>query len=135
MPAPRDAVEPAVLPPVRDAEETAVLPPVRGADPADRVPPGPVPRRAAARGTSDDGGNERTRELPQIDPATGKERPRPRSEWAEETPLDDLPTLADELLGPREDEDDNPRGGRRRWRRRTGLPAPLSCRRRELAAP
>ncbi|WP_438287915.1 hypothetical protein [Streptomyces niveus] len=58
-------------------------------------------------------GDDRTRELPQIDP----ERPaRRRSDWAEETPLDDLPTLADELLGPHDDDDDaaggRARGGR-----------------------
>jgi dTMP kinase len=62
---------------------------------------------------------DRTRELPQVD-ETGAPRRRPRPDWAEETPLDDLPTLADELLGPREDEDDwdeghgQGRGGRRR---------------------
>ncbi|MET4924609.1 dTMP kinase [Streptomyces sp. PSRA5] len=119
--------ETAVLPPVRDVpdapqarpvdravDETAVLPPVRDADPADRVPPGyfrddeqgsvPVPPASA--------GNDRTREMPRVDP----ERPaRRRSDWAEETPLDDLPTLADELLGPHDDDDDTTgraRGGR-----------------------
>jgi dTMP kinase len=31
------------------------------------------------------------------------DRPRrSRPEWAEETPLDDVPSLADELLGPRD---------------------------------
>ncbi|WP_405600486.1 dTMP kinase [Streptomyces sp. NBC_01410] len=87
---PADADETAVLPPVRDADETAVLPPVRDA--------------GAAR-------DERTRELPQVDPSSG--RPRRRSDWAEETPLDDLPTLADELLGPHEDDEN---GGSRRRR-------------------
>ncbi|MFF4605908.1 dTMP kinase [Streptomyces sp. NPDC001339] len=121
------ADETAVLPPVRDprrasggsdAEETAVLPPVRADDPADRVPPwmfreenpnGAAPGAPAAA----DSGIERTRELPQIDPATGRpvESPQPpqrgrrRPDWAEETPLDDLPTLADELLGPHPDEE------------------------------
>ncbi|MFD1660123.1 dTMP kinase [Streptomyces caeni] len=118
--------ETAVLPPVRvgesesettaklprpserqpTADETAVLPPVRdggAGDPADRVPPGffrderPAPRP--------DGAEDRTRELPRMDPQ-GRPRSRPRPDWAEETPLDDLPTLADELLGPRDDEDD-----------------------------
>jgi dTMP kinase len=126
---PRGAAdETAVLPPVVPgaADETAVLPPVRdggAGDPADRVPPGyfrdeyPAPRP--------DGAEDRTRELPQLDPE-GRPRRRPRPEWAEETPLDDLPTLADELLGPREDrqgheerhEDDDWGGGRRRGRRR-----------------
>ncbi|MET9362200.1 dTMP kinase [Streptomyces sp. NPDC006632] len=130
------ADETTVLPAV-SADETAVLPPVRGADPADRVPRGlfrdehDAGHQDAGRGASGsggtgdgrghtgsggDGGNERTRELPQIDPVTGQERPRRRSDWAEETPLDDLPTLADELLGPHDgDEDDN---GARRGRRR-----------------
>ncbi|MGW0613434.1 dTMP kinase [Streptomyces sp. NPDC002788] len=104
--------ETAVLPPVRpaDAEETAVLPPVRGDEAADRVPPryfredAPAPRP--------DGTEDRTRELPQVD-AEGAPRRR-RSDWAEETPLDDLPSLADELLGPHEDEPDE--GGGRRGR-------------------
>ncbi|MEV6788044.1 dTMP kinase, partial [Streptomyces sp. NPDC051098] len=97
VPPVRDADETAVIPPVRDADETAVLPPVRGQEPVqDREP-------------VQESGSDRTRELPQVDPATG--RPRRRSDWAEETPLDDLPTLADELLGPH-DEDDNGRRGR-----------------------
>ncbi|WP_369377409.1 dTMP kinase [Streptomyces sp. cg36] len=134
---PADADETTVLPAVRDVDETAVLPPVRPARDgagtsaaqlpvrdADRFPPGIFrdeetghPERA----------NERTRELPQVDPAAlrpGAEpspepddargrRPRRRSDWAEETPLDDLPTLADELLGPHADEDEDRRGRRR----------------------
>ncbi|MEG8276637.1 dTMP kinase [Streptomyces sp. AHA2] len=106
---PEDPEDTAVLPPVRpDAEETAVLPPVRGDGPEDRVPPGYF-RDEAAR---PDGGEDRTRELPQVDPE-GAPRRR-RSDWAEETPLDDLPSLADELLGPREDEPDEGRGRRGR---------------------
>ncbi|MFD4415942.1 dTMP kinase [Streptomyces sp. NPDC058476] len=127
--------ETAILPPVVPgaADETAVLPPVRdrgagrsagaattggapggppGGDPADRVPPGFFrDERAEPR---PDGSGDRTRELPQVDEA-GTPRRRPRSDWAEETPLDDLPTLADELLGPREDDDwDEGQSGRRR---------------------
>ncbi|MFD9329030.1 dTMP kinase [Streptomyces sp. NPDC060065] len=107
----RAADETAVLPPVTSgaADETAVLPPVRDAgagksasDPSDRVPPGYFRDERAAQGSEDSG--DRTRELPQVD-AEGTPRRRPRSDWAEETPLDDLPTLADELLGPREDDD------------------------------
>ncbi|MEU0397401.1 dTMP kinase [Streptomyces sp. NPDC006208] len=109
-----DEAETTVLPPVRDsgapaaADETAVLPPVRdaaapGDNPADRVPPGIF---------RDEPPNDSTRELPQVAPDTG--RPRRRSDWAEETPLDDLPTLADELLGPRTDGDEDDRRGRRR---------------------
>ncbi|GGU29816.1 dTMP kinase [Streptomyces lavendofoliae] len=106
------ADETAVLPPVRDtrpagapadAEETAVLPPVRDAGVADRVPPGFFRDEEPAP--------ERTRELPQVDE---QGRPRRRSDWAEETPLDDLPTLADELLGPHDDEDRGRGGGPRR---------------------
>ncbi|MEU8758572.1 dTMP kinase [Streptomyces sp. NPDC048659] len=82
-------------------ERTAVLPTVRDAAPADRVPQDFF-RDADAAGSED-----RTRELPQLDE---NGRPKRRSDWAEETPLDDLPTLADELLGPHDDE----RGGERR---------------------
>lgn len=68
-------------------------------NPADRVPPG----------IFRDSGNDATRELPLL-AEDGRPR-RPRSDWAEETPLDDLPTLADELLGShRDDEDDQGRG-------------------------
>jgi dTMP kinase len=137
------ADETAVLPPVAPgaagpADETAVLPPVRRDDPADRVPPGyfrdehrdghqdeyrdrrqDEHRDGGADGSG--GGNDRTRELPQVDPGAVDAGPaadrargrRRRSDWAEETPLDDLPTLADELLGPHADDpDDEDRGGR-----------------------
>ncbi|MFI9755063.1 dTMP kinase [Streptomyces collinus] len=109
---PGDAEETAVLPPVRpeDAEETAVLPPVRGDEPADRVPPGYFRKDAPA--ARPDGTEDRTREMPQVDP-DGTPRRR-RSDWAEETPLDDLPSLADELLGPHDDEPDDRRGRRGR---------------------
>jgi dTMP kinase len=119
------------VPPAGDADETAVLPPVRdegpvrepGGDPADRVPPGFFrdERPSAAR---PDGSDDRTRELPQVRPE-GAARRRPRPDWAEETPLDDLPTLADELLGPRGDDEERDEGwggdggdGRGRGRRR-----------------
>ncbi|MEU1476105.1 dTMP kinase [Streptomyces sp. NPDC005760] len=99
---PGAADETAVLPPVPPgaADETAVLPPVSGDGPADRVPPGYFRDE------------ERTRELPQVD-EQGTPRRRARSDWAEETPLDDLPSLADELLGPH---DDGYGDGRRRGR-------------------
>ncbi|GCD44022.1 dTMP kinase [Streptomyces paromomycinus] len=139
--APGAADETAVLPPVRpeadhgwqEREEAR-----RGDDPADRVPEWMFRKehdgRTGERGTSGRPGGhgasnasnasnasgvsgvERTRELPQIDPATGEPAqpaPRRRPAWAEETPLDDLPTLADELLGPREDEDEQQGRGRR----------------------
>ncbi|MER6982359.1 dTMP kinase, partial [Streptomyces carpinensis] len=100
---------------------------LRGGDIEDRVPPGFFrdERPAAAR---PDGSDDRTRELPQVE-AEDVPRRRPRPDWAEETPLDDLPTLADELLGPHEyqdggeagEEHDDGRGnGRGRGRGRRG---------------
>lgn len=115
-PAPAGAAdETAVLPPVRGGsteDETAVLPAVSAEQPDDRVPPGYFRDERAAR---PDGTEDSTRELPQID-ETGAPRQRPRSDWAEETPLDDLPSLADELLGPHRDDDSDE--GRGRGRRR-----------------
>ncbi|MFJ2719045.1 dTMP kinase [Streptomyces sp. NPDC087437] len=115
------ADETAVLPafPPGAADETAVLPPVRGEDPTDRVPPGLFRDERGERSPAPrpDQGDDRTRELPRVD-AEAVARRRPRPDWAEETPLDDLPTLADELLGPREDgkgfgDGDDGRGRRR----------------------
>ncbi|SFL50895.1 dTMP kinase [Streptomyces pini] len=130
-----EAEETTVLPKVSpDAEETVVLPqqapPASPAGPAaapgdettrlPRVAPGEQTPSWSLRkdepGTEPPSappaaGEERTRELPQVDEAG---RPRRRPEWAEETPMDDLPTLADELLGPHqeftEDEEDGRRG-------------------------
>ncbi|MEU9396129.1 dTMP kinase [Streptomyces sp. NPDC048324] len=116
---PGAADETAVLPPVAPgaADETAVLPPVRGEDPSDRVPQGYF-RDEPAGPARPDGTEDRTREMPQLD-AEGAPRRRARSDWAEETPLDDLPTLADELLGPHQDGHDDDAGrGRRRGRGR-----------------
>ncbi|MEW2449075.1 dTMP kinase [Streptomyces parvulus] len=114
--APRDADETAVLPPVAPgaADETAVLPAVRDDDPADRVPPGYFREDGSDDGAADRGheSQDRTRELPRIDPDEAPPRRR-RSDWAEETPLDDLPSLADELLGPHDDEDGRDDAGRR----------------------
>ncbi|WP_175409055.1 dTMP kinase [Streptomyces sp. TRM64462] len=97
-----------------DVEETAVLPPVREEGPADRVPPGFFRDEApAAAGEAEQSGaNDRTRELPQVDEGGRPRRNRP--DWAEETPLDDLPTLADELLGQYDEDDDHRGGGGRR---------------------
>ncbi|MFG2514792.1 dTMP kinase [Streptomyces sp. NPDC048584] len=113
---PGAADETAVLPPVPPgaADDTAVLPPVRGdaQGPADRrVPSGYF------RDERPEAPDDRTRELPQIDPEDAA-RHRPRPDWAEETPLDDLPTLADELLGSRDGEDEDDEGHGRRGRRR-----------------
>lgn len=124
------ADETAVLPPVGAADETAVLPPVRdgapgpGDDPADRVPRGFF--RDERTGAGPDGSEDRTREMPQLDAdhGAGAEAParreRPRPDWAEETPLDDLPSLADELLGSYDEQgtdSDDDRGRRGRGRR------------------
>ncbi|MEV6397226.1 dTMP kinase [Streptomyces sp. NPDC051907] len=128
LPPVRDADETAVLPPVRDADETAVLPPVRDADETAVLPPvredggsagrarnagesGNATRSGSAgnAGNAGNAGDDRTREIPQA-----SDRPRRRSDWAEETPLDDLPTLADELLGPREGDEDAEDDRRRR---------------------
>ncbi|MFF4566202.1 dTMP kinase [Streptomyces sp. NPDC001435] len=114
------ADETAVLPPVAPgaADETAVLPPVRGEDPAQRMPQGFFRDERSAAGPA--APDDRTRELPQVD-EDGVARRRPRSDWAEETPLDDLPTLADELLGSYEDDGyDEDQGGRGRGRGRRG---------------
>ncbi|WP_107489440.1 dTMP kinase, partial [Streptomyces sp. rh34] len=105
----------------RDADETAVLPPVSADQPSDRVPQGFFRDESPASSPAESE-NERTRELPQVeDPNAGEtpdrqqgRRTRPRPDWAEETPLDDLPTLADELLGGHED--DGPAGRGRRPR-------------------
>ncbi|MFG3152196.1 dTMP kinase [Streptomyces sp. NPDC048219] len=121
---PRAADETAVLPPVTPgaADDTAVLPPVRGDDPADRVPPGYFREEEGPAGSDASGERQEiTRELPRVDPGQAPPRRR-RSDWAEETPLDDLPSLADELLGPRDDDRDEGRdgdgGGRGRGRGR-----------------
>ncbi|WP_030378628.1 MULTISPECIES: dTMP kinase [unclassified Streptomyces] len=126
---PGAADETAVLPPVRDDGDEGDYGDEaddRGEDPADRVPPGYFRDEddgRDGRGESDrgerteprpDGREDRTRELPQVPaedapPRRGR-RTRRRPDWAEETPLDDLPTLADELLGPRDDEENGRRG-------------------------
>ncbi|MGW2475321.1 dTMP kinase [Streptomyces sp. NPDC001665] len=115
-PWPSDQDETTVIPKFSDdSEETTVLPAVPASDPADRVPRGIF--RDERQPESD---NERTRELPQItDPHAQQQRPRrPRPDWAEETPLDDLPSLADELLGGYDDEGPESSGGRGRRPRR-----------------
>ncbi|MCX4771638.1 dTMP kinase [Streptomyces sp. NBC_01260] len=117
--------ETTVLPPVRDAGRESV----RDADPADRVPRG-IFRDEHPAGSVPERENERTRELPQVtDPhapqqpapdqqeRSGRPSRRPRPDWAEETPLDDLPTLADELLGDHDDEGPASSGRGRRPRR------------------
>lgn len=127
----QNSEETAVLPqppvPPGAADETAMLPPVPDAGPAnapaDRLPHGifrdepPRDRPRSPAQSPRRSPDDETRELPQVDPEPTPPRrgSRPRPDWAEETPLDDLPTLADELLGPRDDEDgrDGKRHGRR----------------------
>ncbi|MEV5203786.1 dTMP kinase [Streptomyces sp. NPDC053720] len=101
------------------ADETTVLPPVRDTDPADRIPRGMF-RDERPAASAPEGENERTRELPQVGGWEGRQHSehqersgrRPRPDWAEETPLDDLPTLADELLGDHHDQQDDGGQGR-----------------------
>ncbi|MEU9974045.1 dTMP kinase [Streptomyces sp. NPDC051014] len=123
---PGAADETAVLPAVGAADETAVLPAVRDeaappADsPADRMPSGFFrDERTDGAAGNPDGSEGRTRELPQVDEGTGR-RQRPRPDWAEETPLDDLPSLADELLGSSYEEEEFDEGRGRRGRGRRG---------------
>ncbi|MBW1598010.1 dTMP kinase [Streptomyces sp. JJ38] len=91
--------------------ETQVLPQV--SDDAAPGGSGSGARGGAPRGSDPD---DVTRELPlrpdapaasEAPPAPpaseSADRARPRPAWAEETPMDDLPTLADELLGPYEE--------------------------------
>ncbi|MFD8145116.1 dTMP kinase [Streptomyces sp. NPDC059708] len=114
----------------RASDETAVLPAVRpdGRAPGERTRPAERPTAPHTQeppadrvppGIFRDSGNDVTRELPVFD-EDGRPRRAP-SDWAETTPMDDLPSLADELLGPhRDDRDDRGDGdggaGRRRRR-------------------
>ncbi|WP_435192576.1 dTMP kinase [Streptomyces sp. NRRL F-5630] len=94
--------ETTVLPQYREPGASAPggAPQAPADNPADRVPPGFFRDERPGRPPAGLGPDDRTRELPQVD-ETGAPRHRPRPAWAEETPLDDLPTLADELLGAR----------------------------------
>ncbi|MFJ9079132.1 dTMP kinase [Streptomyces sp. NPDC102278] len=143
---PDDVTQTVPVPKVDPAAGASVLPPVRETGPADgpaRSAPAPSGRTPSAsrpttrrpqespadrvpsdifrdtgnrgRGANADREDDVTRELPVVDD-DGRPRRTP-SDWAEATPMDDLPTLADELLGPRpreRDEDDEDGRGRRR---------------------
>ncbi|RKT05425.1 dTMP kinase [Streptomyces sp. 3211.6] len=120
----------------RPSDETAVMPAVRPEGQAPAAPDGrtrPAERPTAPHtqeppadrvppGIFRDSANDVTRELPAFD-EDGRPRRAP-SDWAEATPMDDLPSLVDELLGPRPDGRDarddqgdaDGRGGRRRRR-------------------
>ncbi|WP_103501994.1 MULTISPECIES: dTMP kinase [unclassified Streptomyces] len=118
-----DDDETAVIPAVGSDDETAVIPAVGSDDETAVIPAvgeGDSGRdsgrdRGRGRDASRTADVEETAQLPQIDEASLPPR-RDRPQWAEETPLDDLPTLADELLGPRDyDEDgkdDDGKGGK-----------------------
>lgn len=101
-----------------DSERTAELP-RPGADPADNEETAVLPRPAPDDETAvlpRPGAVGDTRSMPRIPGDTGGDHDlRPRPDWAEETPLDDVPTLADELLGPHrtDDEEDGGRGPHR----------------------
>ncbi|WP_280688676.1 dTMP kinase [Kitasatospora sp. GAS204B] len=107
-------------------ERTAVLPKAVPSGPPPvlpaekRVPPGLWRPEAAPV--------DPTRELPTVaaDEPTRVQRPA-RPSWAEETPMDDLPTLTDSLLGSRDEwarwedtgpEDGEPGGGKGRRKRK-----------------
>ncbi|WP_329134756.1 dTMP kinase [Streptomyces sp. NBC_01476] len=97
-PGPDSSETTTVMPPVTPkTDDTDAPPPARDGDssPVDRVPDW------LFRPEQPEG--DRTRELPAVQQPPAQ--PRPRPVWAEETPLDDLPTLADELLGPHSDDD------------------------------
>ncbi|WP_049576822.1 dTMP kinase [Streptomyces sp. SBT349] len=76
------------LPPNPDNEQTAIIPRGEGPETSDQTRP--LPRLSEEEAA-----------------AHAAQRSR-RPEWAEETPLDDVPTLADELLGPHRDENAGP---------------------------
>ncbi|MFB7376064.1 dTMP kinase [Kitasatospora purpeofusca] len=114
------ADETAVLPriPADEPDRTAVLPRVEPGRPGGQVPSGPAPQGqvppglwrdarpgSPARPAPADRPVDSTRELPVVDPQQEQPAadPRPRPDWAEETPLDDLPSLTDTLLGTREE--------------------------------
>ncbi|MFI2607372.1 dTMP kinase [Kitasatospora sp. NPDC018619] len=115
--------ETAKLPVVPAVDETAVLPRI----PADadrtevlpRIEPGRAGGPTEGRTDGRPGGRpaqepgrepvDGTRELPVVGAEPGAERARP--EWAEETPLDDLPSLTDTLLGSHDEWSHWERGG------------------------
>ncbi|MET8578192.1 dTMP kinase [Streptomyces sp. NPDC005012] len=100
-------------PVVSPQEETAVIPRVAENDATMEIPQVSQPADETAVLPRIDE-SDATRELPQVG-AEGDPHERQRSDWAEKTPMDDLPSLADELLGPYDDGDD---GKGRRGRRR-----------------
>ncbi|MFC4495310.1 dTMP kinase [Streptomyces ovatisporus] len=116
LPQPGEAAE------EREAERTQVLP---GTPPqAPLLRDTSQPGRQGSPGRQDEettqlprvhADEERTREMPSPPAEPDARRSsRPRPDWAEETPLDDVPSLADELLGTGEDDEED--SGRKRRR-------------------
>ncbi|MFD0348158.1 dTMP kinase [Kitasatospora aburaviensis] len=115
---PAAADETAVLPriPATDTDRAAtdrteVLPRIESAGQAGqagqagRVPPGLWRDEPAGRAAQEQP-VDTTRELPVVDDDEEQQpaaEPRPRPSWAEETPMDDLPSLTDTLLGSRDE--------------------------------
>jgi dTMP kinase len=101
--------ETAVIPRVGENDATMEIPQV--SQPADETA---VLPRIDPDGSADHADADVTRELPQVG-ADGERRDgrRQRPDWAEETPLDDLPSLADELFGPYADAEEDRRRGPR----------------------
>ena len=92
------------------ADETAVPPrvPAAGAEREQDAKPGKpdADRTTVLPRVGSDPAPDRTRELPVVEDERVEEprpAPRPRPSWAEETPMDDLPSLTDSLLGSREE--------------------------------
>ncbi|GAA5003712.1 dTMP kinase [Kitasatospora paranensis] len=102
------------------ADETAVLPRVE--EKPRTSPAAPAVDETAVLPTVDGAAPDETAVLPAVPPAVGRVSPglwreepsaettreltppsRPRPSWAEETPMDDLPSLTDSLLGSREE--------------------------------
>lgn len=101
-----------------DNSETVQIPQVGDADDGSNSETMQIPN--SYPGTADDettvlpvaGDVGETRPIPKVTDEGGDEEPKRRSRpaWAEETPLDDVPTLADELLGPHRDDDERDEG-------------------------
>nr|BFD92073.1 hypothetical protein KitaXyl93_34330 [Kitasatospora sp. Xyl93] len=120
--------------PASAVDETAVLPTIPAetdrTEVLPRIEPGRADSRTEGRAQSRTEGRpaqgprraepvDSTRELPVVgaepaaepEPKTQSGTERPRPEWAEETPLDDLPSLTDTLLGSHDEWTHWERGG------------------------
>ncbi|WP_051710757.1 dTMP kinase [Streptomyces sp. NRRL S-350] len=109
--------ETAVLPRVPEADRTEVLPRIEPGRTGGRTAAGPRPSEPvdSTRELPVVGGEPAVGPRPQSEPQPQQSHPqqaqppqqaageRPRPEWAEETPMDDLPSLTDTLLGSRDE--------------------------------